>query len=548
MLVFLGGILTNKTTIRALDKEYVDVQNETGEFRLDGTKLVYYFNPTGNGVVKVPEGVTSIGTNVFRHEKKVVTVILPSTMKEIEHEAFYDCEGLEEINFPVGLERIGEMAFFRCAKLKKIQLPNTVTTIEGSAFSGCESVTELTIPNALQTLAGSAFSECKKIKKVVLPNTLTVLEGGVFSDCTSLTYVKMPSKLKEIESGVFNGCTKLDRVRIPDTVEKIDKYVFDDSKFVVCSEKTKVFKSVSDMAQLYNVELVKSNKTGITRKKYIVLKSESGRLYFNTDADVVPKWSSSNQKIATVSSNGTVKAKKTGNVKITATYQGKKYTCTVTVLPRDEGSRIEQVESNYNLKNLTDYEKIWAINLWLRHNVKYDHTLKVRNDALISGKAVCEGYARAFELFMGAFKIPCQYVPSRANHAWNVVQIDDKWYHIDTTNNGGPTYTRYFLKPDSFIYQFSLFKSPIIAVSCNTTKIDKKYKSPQINKYSVTLKKGKTTKLSLSNNKKKIKWSSWNNKIATVSSSGKVKGMKKGKTTIEARIGDRVYFCDVKVK
>ncbi len=43
------------------------------------------------------------------------------------------------------------------------------------------------------------------------------------------------------------------------------------------------------------------------------------------------KWKTANKKIATVSKKGKITAKKKGNVKITATYKGKKYTCTVTV-------------------------------------------------------------------------------------------------------------------------------------------------------------------------------------------------------------------------
>ena len=49
--------------------------------------------------------------------------------------------------------------------------------------------------------------------------------------------------------------------------------------------------------------------------------------------DYVKKWKSSNKKIATVSKNGVVKAKKKGKVKITAyTASGKKITCKVKVV------------------------------------------------------------------------------------------------------------------------------------------------------------------------------------------------------------------------
>ena len=48
-------------------------------------------------------------------------------------------------------------------------------------------------------------------------------------------------------------------------------------------------------------------------------------------------------------------------------------------------------------------------------------------------------------------------------------------------------------------------------------------------------------------NVKKVKWSSRNKKIATVSKTGRVKGKKKGETRITARVNGKKYICNVKV-
>lgn len=73
-------------------------------------------------------------------------------------------------------------------------------------------------------------------------------------------------------------------------------------------------------------------------------------------------------------------------------------------------------------------------------------------------------------------------------------------------------------------------------------------KKPKLNKTSVKLKVGKTVKLKLKNNKKKVKWSSANKKIATVNKAGLVKARKKGKTRIIARIKKKKYICKVTVQ
>lgn len=64
--------------------------------------------------------------------------------------------------------------------------------------------------------------------------------------------------------------------------------------------------------------------------------------------------------------------------------------------------------------------------------------------ALVEGKAVCEGYSRAFKYLCDMVNIPCELVFGTAeiSHMWNLVRIDGQWYHIDVTwddpeNKGG---------------------------------------------------------------------------------------------------------------
>ena len=72
--------------------------------------------------------------------------------------------------------------------------------------------------------------------------------------------------------------------------------------------------------------------------------------------------------------------------------------------------------------------------------------------------------------------------------------------------------------------------------------------APKLNKTSVTIKKGKTCKLTLKGAKaKKVKWSSRNKKIATVKN-GLVTAKKAGSTKIIAKYKGKKYACKVKVK
>ena len=70
----------------------------------------------------------------------------------------------------------------------------------------------------------------------------------------------------------------------------------------------------------------------------------------------------------------------------------------------------------------------------------------------------------------------------------------------------------------------------------------------KLNKTKATIYVGKTVTLKLKNNKKKVKWTTSNKKIATVSKKGKVKGKKTGRVTITAKVGKKKYKCKITVK
>lgn len=74
--------------------------------------------------------------------------------------------------------------------------------------------------------------------------------------------------------------------------------------------------------------------------------------------------------------------------------------------------------------------------------------------ALVNGKSVCEGYARAFKVIMNKLGIGCVLVQGYAcvtengyePHAWNYVQADGNWYGVDATWNDGEG-----ASPDSYL-------------------------------------------------------------------------------------------------
>ncbi len=72
--------------------------------------------------------------------------------------------------------------------------------------------------------------------------------------------------------------------------------------------------------------------------------------------------------------------------------------------------------------------------------------------ALVSGRSVCAGYARAFQYLMMELGVPCYYCTgySGENHAWNIVNLDDGFYNVDVTwDDTKPSTYDYYNKTDA---------------------------------------------------------------------------------------------------
>lgn len=69
----------------------------------------------------------------------------------------------------------------------------------------------------------------------------------------------------------------------------------------------------------------------------------------------------------------------------------------------------------------------------------------------------------------------------------------------------------------------------------------------KISSKSIYLMKGESYKLKITGTKKKVKWSSSNKNVASVSSNGKVTAKKEGLVTITAKVNNKKYKCKVEV-
>ena len=134
-------------------------------------------------------------------------------------------------------------------------------------------------------------------------------------------------------------------------------------------------------------------------------------------------------------------------------------------------AKIAEALSWIDEDEMSAFEVAQALHDYLVRTCVYDLTAETATGptvshsaygALTKGTAVCQGYALAYKLLLTRAGVPCVFVTSTSmNHAWNMVQIDGGWYHVDSTWDD-PVYSdgtdagfdvdvshQYFLRADS---------------------------------------------------------------------------------------------------
>lgn len=131
-------------------------------------------------------------------------------------------------------------------------------------------------------------------------------------------------------------------------------------------------------------------------------------------------------------------------------------------------SQVDKAVSNLlkslNLSGKSDYQKIKSVYDYMCKNIDYDYehvydeSYEIQYTAygaIIDNVCVCQGYSVLFyrlALEMGIDSRVIVGVASGGGHAWNIVELDDKYYLLDSTWDADSAKYGYFLKgSDNFL-------------------------------------------------------------------------------------------------
>ena len=235
--------------------------------------------------ITIPDGVTSIGSSVFRGCSGLTSITIPDSVTSIGSSAFSDCSGLTSVTISDSVTSIGEGAFSSCSGLESITIPfvggsiktasdtyqypfgyifgtdsytggvgtaqyyygsstssttssyyhipaslKSVTVTGGNilygAFYNCSDLTSITIPDSITSIGNSAFNGCSGLTSIAIPDSVTSIGDSAFKGCSGLTSITIPDSVTSIGDSAFSGCSGLTSITIPDSVTSIGNYAF----------------------------------------------------------------------------------------------------------------------------------------------------------------------------------------------------------------------------------------------------------------------------------------------------------------------------------
>ena len=475
---------------------------------------------------------------------------------------FFGVSQLRSVEFNDGckLQSVNTDAFNGCTKLLTPTFPNTVTTFGQRAFRNCESFTEFDMPQSLATIGSNAFENCSKLREIVIPNKVSTIDKYVFSGCSALTNVIIPETITSLGEYAFHYCSSLTEfscysVKAPsvktstftDTpIEKVTLYVpaVDAYQYAPWIDFKKIVKIGGPTVKLSKTKAVIEKGKTLTLKATVFPSDLS-------DDDVT--WKSSNTEVATVTSTGKVKGVKTGTATITCTSKatGAKATCKVTVgsvkLNQTEivveKNKTKTLTATVNPSTLTDKTVTWTSSNTAIATVSSKGKVKgvKTGTATITCTSKATGLSATCEVTVGSVKLDQTEVAVNKGKTVTLTAtvypstLTDKSVTWTSSNTAIATVSSKGkvkgVKTGTVTITYTSNATGLSA-TCEVT-----VGSVKLDQTEVTVKKGKTVTLKATVYPstlvdKSVTWKSSNKSIATVTTGGKVKGVKAGTAKI----------------
>ncbi len=367
-------------------------------------------NNTAITSVAIPRGVTEIPRSCFNGATKLKSVAIPHGVTKIGYYAFEGTTSLESLSLPTTIDTIDFEAFWKSG-ISNISIPSA-TKISGNAFKNCEKLKSITLPNNLKTLTGGAFQGCKSLESVTIPASVNWLGGSAFADCTNLKTATIKSYPdRSLGGALFKNCTALENINIPNDNRLIHNIVYGET--------------VNNCP----------NFRKVNNERIITYRSQR----YNPNAEPIMRADFMEEVMQNFAK---VDKSKIG------------------FFEEYLNASIKYIVGTNTHSGMTTGQKIRALHDWVCDKVNYAFApdgsadpsteCHVDSSVFMRDTTVCDGYARALTLLLREAGIETYYLSS-SSHAWCMVKLGNRYFHVDPTHDDNPRDYDHFLKSDNDI-------------------------------------------------------------------------------------------------
>ena len=169
--------------------------------------------------VTIPDTVFEIGNSAFKDCTGLQKVVFPTGPYSIGTYAFYGCSQLEEINLNNKISKLGTYAFANCTMLKTAALGEQLKEIPGYCFYNT-ALTEVMVPYTVASIGSYAFTNNENLSKVTISGFTKDINAYAFNQSSLTICSSSGSRAQEIatEKGyTFIEGTKTTKLTLSDT-------------------------------------------------------------------------------------------------------------------------------------------------------------------------------------------------------------------------------------------------------------------------------------------------------------------------------------------
>ncbi len=509
-------------------------------------------------------------------------VVIPSSVTEINEYAFQNVTTLETVTIPNSVTYIGDYAFSECEKLKSISIPSSVTEIGESAFYDCDSLKSVTLSKGIKCLESYIFSSCDMLENIVIPDSVTSIKSYAFSDCSNLESITIPSSVASIARNAFVDGSEIFVIRgvAGSYAEKYANGVgIPFNAPVVTFDEETEWDYDYDKDEEINCIYVYLNQS---RTLKAVQKP--------SDLATTLKWSSSNNKIATVDQNGTVKGIAEGIVTITAATAngngkaanltvkvfcpeaesvtieqkgpitlkaGEKYTLTAKVLPAGASQKVTWSTYDTDVVTVSKTGVVTAVSggeatIWVETDNGYEDSIVIRVSP-VPPTSVKLNRTKATVGVSDILVLSTSLLPKNATSDCTFTSSNKKVISVGLAFSDAAFLVAHKKGKATITVKTENGKKAkcVVTVKAAPKKVTLYKGSKKLkNKQTLTLKKGKTLKLKAKLPAKtaaSLTWTSSKPTVATVDENGKITALKPGTTTITVKTHNK-KTAKVKIK